>query len=98
MKEIKEVHRERIRLYTAQVSGAEYHEGCRGIWQVPCDIALPCATQNELDLDGAKALVANSCFAVGEGANMPTTLEATRNTCWQTACSSRPPKPPTQAV
>lgn len=77
VKEIKEVHRERIRLYTAQVPGAEYHEGCRGIWQVPCDIALPCATQNELDLDSAKALVANSCFAVGEGANMPTTLEAT---------------------
>ena len=77
VKEIKEVHRERIRLYTAQVPGAEYHEGCRGIWQVPCDIALPCATQNELDLEGAVALVKNGCFAVGEGANMPTTLEAT---------------------
>ena len=55
---------------------AEYHEG-KGVWSVKCDVALPCATQNELLLDDAKALVANGCFAVCEGANMPTTLEAT---------------------
>ena len=56
---------------------ASYTAGSQGIWTIPCEIALPCATQNELDLDGAKALVQNGCFAVGEGANMPTTLEAT---------------------
>ena len=56
--------------------GATYTEGCKGIWTVPCDIALPCATQNELDLDGAKALVANGCKLVAEGANMPSTPEA----------------------
>ena len=56
---------------------AEYHEG-KGIWSIKCDIALPCATQNELNLDDAKALVANGCFLVAEGANMPTTLEATK--------------------
>ena len=77
VKQIKEVERGRIREYAARVPGSEYHEGFRGIWTVKCDIALPCATQNELDLDGAKALVANGCYAVGEGANMPTTLEAT---------------------
>ena len=57
-------------------AGAEYHEG-RGVWSVKCDVALPCATQNELHLDDAKALVANGVIAVAEGANMPTTLEAT---------------------
>ena len=55
---------------------AEYHEGCRGIWSVPCHIALPCATQNELDGHAAKTLLANGCFAVAEGANMPCTPEA----------------------
>ena len=77
VKQIKEVERGRIKEYAARVAGSEYHEGCRGIWTIKCDIALPCATQNELDADGAKALIANGCFAVGEGANMPSTLEAT---------------------
>ena len=77
VKQIKEVERGRIKEYAARVPGSEYHEGCKGIWSLKCDIALPCATQNELDAEGAKALVANGCFAVGEGANMPSTLEAT---------------------
>ena len=77
VKQIKEVERGRIKEYAARVPGAEYHEGCRGIWTIPCDVALPCATQNELDTEGAKALISNGCFAVGEGANMPSTLEAT---------------------
>ena len=58
------------------MSGATYTEGCRGIWGIPCDIALPCATQNELDGEAAKKLVANGCMAVAEGANMPSTPEA----------------------
>ena len=78
VKQIKLVERGRIKEYAARVPGAVYTEGFRGIWTVKCDIALPCATQNELDLDGAKALVANGCIAVCEGANMPTTLEATQ--------------------
>ncbi len=77
VKQIKEVERGRIRTYAERVKGSVYTEGCRGIWTVPCDIALPCATQNELDLDGAKALVKNGVKAVAEGANMPSTLEAT---------------------
>ncbi len=77
VKQIKEVERGRIKDYTARVPGSEYHEGCKDIWTVKCDIALPCATQNELDAAAAKTLIANGCFAVGEGANMPTTLEAT---------------------
>ena len=77
VKQIKEVERGRIKEYAARIPSAEYHEGCRGIWTIPCDVALPCATQNELDAEGAKALIANGCFAVGEGANMPSTLEAT---------------------
>ncbi len=76
MQEIKEVKRARIKTYLDYVPTAKYVEGYRGIWNVPCDIALPCATQNELDLDGAKALVNNGCFAVAEGANMPCTPEA----------------------
>ena len=76
MKDIKEVRRARISEYAKEVPGAEYKEG-RGIWTVKCDIALPCATQNELLLDDAKALVANGVKIVAEGANMPTTLEAT---------------------
>ena len=76
IQEIKEVKRARIKTYLDYVPTAKYVEGCRGIWNVPCDIALPCATQNELDLDGAKALVNNGCFAVAEGANMPCTPEA----------------------
>ena len=77
VKQIKEVERGRIKEYAARVPGAVYTEGCKGIWTVKCDIALPCATQNELDGEAAKALVANGVFAVGEGANMPSTLEAT---------------------
>lgn len=77
LKEIKEVKRARLTEYTKYRPNAEYHEG-KGVWTVKCDIALPCATQNELDLEDAKALVANGCFAVAEGANMPTTLEATK--------------------
>ena len=77
VKQIKEVERGRIKEYAARVPGAKYAEGFRGIWTVKCDIALPCATQNELDEDGAKALIANGVFAVAEGANMPTTYEAT---------------------
>ena len=76
VKEIKEVRRGRIKEYAEAVSSAVYTEG-KGIWTVPCDIALPCATQNELHLEDAKMLVANGCMAVAEGANMPTTMEAT---------------------
>ena len=76
IKEIKEVKRARIKTYLDYVPSARYVEGCKGIWSVPCDIALPCATQNELDGEGAKALIANGCFAVAEGANMPSTPEA----------------------
>ncbi len=76
VKEIKEVKRGRIKDYLSYRPTAEYHEG-KGIWSVKCDVALPCATQNELNLDDAKALVANGVKYVAEGANMPTTLEAT---------------------
>ena len=76
MKEIKEVKRARIKTYLDYVPSAKYVEGSAGIWTVPCDIALPCATQNELPLEGAKALVANGCYAVAEGANMPSTPDA----------------------
>lgn len=76
VKEIKEVHRGRIKEYAAAVPGSVYTEG-KGIWSVKCDIALPCATQNELNLDDAKTLKANGCAVIAEGANMPTTREAT---------------------
>ena len=76
VKEIKEVKRGRIKEYCDTRTNAEYHEGSSGIWTLPCDIALPCATQNELDENSAKTLVANGCIAVAEGANMPTTPEA----------------------
>ena len=75
MREIKEVKRGRCKDYLEKHPEAEYHEG-KGVWTVKCDIALPCATQNELNEEDAKTLVANGCFAVGEGANMPSTLEA----------------------
>ena len=75
MREIKEVKRGRCKDYLEKHPEAEYHEG-KGVWSVKCDIALPCATQNELNEEDAKTLVANGCFAVGEGANMPSTLEA----------------------
>ncbi|MCL1965404.1 MAG: NADP-specific glutamate dehydrogenase [Firmicutes bacterium] len=77
VKQLKEVERKRIKEYVLHRPAARYIEGCAGIWTVPCGIALPCATQNELDLDAARALVANGCFAVGEGANMPSTQDAT---------------------
>lgn len=76
IQEIKEVKRARIKTYLDYVPTAKYFEGCQGIWTVPCGIALPCATQNELPLEGAKALVEHGCFAVAEGANMPSTPEA----------------------
>ena len=75
VKQIKEVERGRISVYAERVKGAEYHEGCRGIWNIPCDVALPCATQNEIEAESAKTLVKNGVKYVGEGANMPTTLE-----------------------
>ena len=77
LKEVKEVNRARLTEYAAKRSSAEYHEG-KGVWSVKVDIALPCATQNELNIDDAKALVANGVVAVAEGANMPTTLDATK--------------------
>ena len=76
VKEIKLVKRGRIKEYVQNHPNATYTEGCRGIWTIPCDIALPCATQNELDENGAKALIANGVKAVCEGANMPSTPEA----------------------
>lgn len=76
VKQIKEVRRGRIKEYVDVHKDAEYHEGCSGIWSIKCDIALPCATQNELDEKSAKLLVANGCKAVAEGANMPSTPEA----------------------
>ena len=77
VKQLKEVERARLSEYTARAGRGEYHEG-RGVWQIPCDVALPCATQNELFLDDAKALLANGVKVVAEGANMPTTLDATQ--------------------
>ncbi|HOK42819.1 MAG TPA: NADP-specific glutamate dehydrogenase [Thermoclostridium caenicola] len=76
VKRIKEVERGRIREYLKERPNAQFGENFRDIWKIPCDIALPCATQNELDQEGAEALVKNGCFAVGEGANMPSTPEA----------------------
>ncbi len=76
LKQIKEVERGRISEYAKRREGVEYHEG-RGVWTIPCDIALPCATQNELFLDDAQALAKNGCKIVAEGANMPTTMDAT---------------------
>ena len=76
IKEIKEVKRARIKTYVDYVPSAKYVEGCRGIWSVPCDIALPCATQNELNGDEAAQLIANGVIAIAEGANMPCTPEA----------------------
>ena len=76
VKQIKEVERGRISEYAERKSGVEYHEG-RGVWQVKCDIALPCATQNELLIEDAKELIANGCQVVAEGANMPTSYDAT---------------------
>lgn len=76
VRQIKEVRRGRISEYVKEVPSATFHADCRGIWSIPCDIALPCATQNELDEESAKLLVQNGCKAVSEGANMPSTPEA----------------------
>ena len=76
VKEIKEVRRGGIKEYIDAVPTAEYHEGCKNIWTIPCDIALPCATQNEIDGESAAILVKNGCWCVSEGANMPSTPEA----------------------
>ena len=76
IKQIKEVERGKLKDYAQRVSGATYTEGCRGIWTIPCDVALPCATQNEIDENSAKILVKNGVKYVAEGANMPSTLEA----------------------
>ncbi len=78
VKQLKEVERRRIKDYVEYNPHAVYKEGCEGIWTIPCDIALPCASQNELDEQAAKTLVANGCYAVGEGANMPCTPEAAK--------------------
>ena len=75
--DVKQVRRARLTEYAKARPNSVYHPG-KGVWTVKCDVALPCATQNELQLEDAKALVANGCFAVVEGANMPTTLEATK--------------------
>lgn len=77
LKDIKEVRRERMTAYAEERPSAEYHEG-RGVWEIEADVALPCATQNELTIDDAKTLVNNGTIAVAEGANMPTTLDATK--------------------
>jgi glutamate dehydrogenase (NADP+) len=76
VKTIKEVERKRIKEYVKNHPNSEYHDGCKGIWSIKCDVALPCATQNEIDEESASLLVANGCIAVGEGANMPSTPEA----------------------
>ena len=76
VKQIKEVERGRIKEYVNRVAGATYHEGSKGIWTIPCDVALPCATQNEIDANSAATLVKNGVKYVGEGANMPSTLDA----------------------
>ncbi|MBR1561369.1 MAG: NADP-specific glutamate dehydrogenase, partial [Clostridia bacterium] len=75
VKQIKEVRRGRIKEYVDTHPNAEYHEGCAGIWTIPCDIALPCATQNEISLESAQTLIKNGCWCVSEGANMPTVME-----------------------
>ena len=76
VKQLKEVERKRIKEYVTTHPDAEYHEGCSGIWTIKCDIALPCATQNEINGESAAILAKNGCFAVAEGANMPSTPEA----------------------
>jgi len=78
VKRLKEVERKRISEYAVEVKGAKYADGCGDIWGIPCDIALPCATQNELDEVGAKLLIKNGCMAVSEGANMPSTPGAVK--------------------
>ena len=91
VKDIKEVKRGRIKEYTDRVEGSTYTEGV-GIWNIKCDVYLPCATQNELGLDAVKTLKANGCKYIVEGANMPTTLDAT-----EYAMEKRNPLPPGQS-
>ena len=76
MRQLKETERKRISAYADAQPAATYHEGCRNIWTIPCDIALPCATQNEIDLESAKTLLKNGCYAVCEGSNMSSTADA----------------------
>ncbi|MCR5825774.1 MAG: NADP-specific glutamate dehydrogenase [Oscillospiraceae bacterium] len=76
MRQLKEKERKRISAYAEAQPAASYHTGCRGIWTIPCDIALPCATQNEIDLESAKTLLSNGCYAVCEGSNMSSTADA----------------------
>jgi glutamate dehydrogenase (NADP+) len=76
IKDIKLNRRARIKAYADEVEGASYTEGCRGIWDIPCQIALPCATQNEVGAEEAKKIIAGGCIALAEGANMPCTIEA----------------------
>jgi glutamate dehydrogenase (NADP+) len=78
VKKLKEIERKRISEYANEVKSAQYTEGCFDIWNIPCDVALPCATQNELDGNSAQTLVKNGCIAVAEGANMPSTPEAVK--------------------
>jgi glutamate dehydrogenase (NADP+) len=78
VKKLKEIERKRISEYANEVKSAKYTEGCFDIWNIPCDVALPCATQNELDGNAAQTLVKNGCIAVAEGANMPSTPEAVK--------------------
>ncbi len=78
LKKIKLQERKRIKEYAKERPNAVYADGCSGVWGVPCEIALPCATQNEIDADSAKKLIENGCMAVGEGANMPSTKEAVK--------------------
>ena len=98
VQQIKEVERGRIKEYAARVPGSVYTEGCRGIWSIKCDIALPSATQNELDAAGAAALIANGVIAVAEGANMPTTPGGGRAAPNPRACCSHPRKRRTRAA
>ena len=76
MRQLKEKERKRIKAYADAQPAATYHEGCRGIWTIPCDIAMPCATQNEIDLESARTLLKNGCYAVCEGSNMSSTADA----------------------
>jgi glutamate dehydrogenase (NADP+) len=78
IKQLKQIERKRIKAYVEHHPSAQYHEGSKGIWSIKCDIALPCATQNEIDAESARKLIANGVIAVAEGANMPSTPEAVK--------------------
>lgn len=98
IQQIKEQKRERISTYPNYVPTAKYVEGCASIWSVPCDIAMPCATQNEIDTDSAKLLVSNGCKAVFEGSNMPCTPGGHPRPSKPPASSTPPPRLPTPAA